>query len=815
MDALQVQKSLLAKLLATENVDVIHDSSLVTAAFSPKERKLYLPVWKDMNNDVYDLFVCHEVSHALHTPAEGWHDAIHELGASFKSYLNVVEDCRIEKLIKKRYPGARAAMYRGYQYINDVLDMFGIQKNNVDVNELPLIDRINLFYKSSSSADIDFSAEEYEYIKLIDESETFDEVLEIAKSLYELASEEESRTDYTVDVDGYSIVESDYDSNESNDDFETEFNEGVDDNEEESGQDGDEIEHEEQGEGESSSNDSDQADDGGDEKQNDDEEQSSYGPRGGSYEDGELDYPTEPPKSLTDEVFRNKEILLVDKKSLPYVYLNMPEFLTENVIIDHKMYDDMCVDFRSRMSDENQKMENTIDQVIDTFNGILFRENKPFVSHMIKEFEMRKRASEYKRSSIAKTGVLDLSNIFKHKFSDELFKKIQIVKDGKNHGFVIFFDWSSSMSTQLYGCMQQLYLLLWFCRRVKIPFRIFTFVDYHLHTNGDTDLYSTNITSKSPLQTVEYPHSSNLAISESSIYGNHSFHLIEWFNSDMRHAKFQEQLRRFTRNVLRNVWWSYRSYNSLRSHIYDTVHNALELTLPDEFERREAHDYLSRSPSYPYSNLSGTPLNETILHAVNVVNDFRKMYKVEICTVIFITDGDSSGGIGQMVDIPQKDKKVFKTVNRGNNIVIVDPKTKQTYDVQATYGITATDVLLQYLRDKIDSPVVNFFLATSIHDASRHAFGQGSDGCISNEDWSSLRKQLSKQLKDDGYAISTKRGYTKSFVIKGADLQIDNNEELEIKSNSSIRAVARQLSKFNKQKVKKRVLLSAFIDEIA
>ena len=112
------QKSVLAKLLAQENLTVEH-KKVPTAYFDPKNRILCLPIWKDMSADVYDLLVGHEVGHAWETPPEGWHSAIEEKGKAFKSFLNVVEDARIEKLIKSRYPGLKAPMYRGYKELFD------------------------------------------------------------------------------------------------------------------------------------------------------------------------------------------------------------------------------------------------------------------------------------------------------------------------------------------------------------------------------------------------------------------------------------------------------------------------------------------------------------------------------------------------------------------------------------------------------------------------------------------------------------------------------------------------------------------------
>ena len=72
MSKAQTSKTILAGLLATENLSVVHDPEAKTASFDLKNRVLTLPVWQDMSNSLYDMLVGHEVAHALHTPCEGW-----------------------------------------------------------------------------------------------------------------------------------------------------------------------------------------------------------------------------------------------------------------------------------------------------------------------------------------------------------------------------------------------------------------------------------------------------------------------------------------------------------------------------------------------------------------------------------------------------------------------------------------------------------------------------------------------------------------------------------------------------------------------
>ena len=78
-------KSLLAKLLASENLTVEH-GNFPTASMDVKNRVLRLPIWKEMSGSLYDLMVLHEVGHALYTPEDGWHES-----ASKKGNLNEIK----------------------------------------------------------------------------------------------------------------------------------------------------------------------------------------------------------------------------------------------------------------------------------------------------------------------------------------------------------------------------------------------------------------------------------------------------------------------------------------------------------------------------------------------------------------------------------------------------------------------------------------------------------------------------------------------------------------------------------------------------
>ncbi len=167
-------KGNLAKLLATENLLVEH-KKVETASFDVQNRVLTLPIWKT-SNDVYNMLVGHEVGHALYTPNE---DPA-TLGVPM-SFINVTEDARIEKLMKRKFPGLQKDFHKAYSQLTDN-DFFEI--DGKDLTELTLVDRINLHYKIGSYAMVPFTAAETPLKDAVGVTETFEEALQVAKDIF-------------------------------------------------------------------------------------------------------------------------------------------------------------------------------------------------------------------------------------------------------------------------------------------------------------------------------------------------------------------------------------------------------------------------------------------------------------------------------------------------------------------------------------------------------------------------------------------------------------------------------------------------------
>jgi hypothetical protein len=188
---LRTQKDNLAKLMATEDLTIIH-KKIPTAYFDIKNRILACPIFKDdLSSSLYDLFMGHEVGHALHTPLEGLHSTLKE-NRTLKGYLNVVEDVRIERKIREKYAGLRKSFYTAY---NELMEMDFFQLKGRDLQELSLIDKINLITKCGSRVNIKLTDEEQVFLDMSEKCDTWEEVVECATAIYEWSKENETRTE--------------------------------------------------------------------------------------------------------------------------------------------------------------------------------------------------------------------------------------------------------------------------------------------------------------------------------------------------------------------------------------------------------------------------------------------------------------------------------------------------------------------------------------------------------------------------------------------------------------------------------------------
>jgi hypothetical protein len=195
-------KSQLAKLIATENITIQHNQ-VKTASFDTVNRVLTLPIFKVQSGDVYDMLIAHECSHALYTPAEGWKKICDD--DELRSYVNVLEDTRIDKLIQKQYPGVVKNYLNGFD-IMEKQNFFSLRGKDVNT-DLMLIDKINIRSKSMNRVKFNFSNVEKNWLTKVDALKTFNQVVKLAKEMLNWQKDQVEQMKKLPNFDELSLVE--------------------------------------------------------------------------------------------------------------------------------------------------------------------------------------------------------------------------------------------------------------------------------------------------------------------------------------------------------------------------------------------------------------------------------------------------------------------------------------------------------------------------------------------------------------------------------------------------------------------------------
>lgn len=497
-----------AKLLATENISV-RRARAKTASFDINSRVLTIPMWKDMSPTVEGMLIGHEVGHALYTTEEFMEPA--KENSRIFGYLNVLEDVRIEKLMKRKYPGIRKTMNDGYKELNEQ-DFFGVKKE--DPSTLLLIDRINLYFKAGFNCGVKFTPEEKEFVLRAEKTETVDDVISLAKEVYEFSREEleqrireqmeqepeESEEFDEQDLDDLDEIDEDFDIPSIDDSGMTE----TDQSKEEGGFDGNERTG------------------------------SSIEKDTRTKEEKLQDLVDENIESKTDRVFYSKLEELADE-STDYLYYNLDMDYAYSPVVSYKtvLKETACTD------------EYVVDDGCRERFEKFKTESARVVSYLTKEFEMKKSAQLYKRSQTSKVGSLDMRKIWAYKLNDDLFKRVTTLPQGKNHGMVFLLDWSGSMDGVLQDTVKQVITLAMFCQRNQIPYRVFAFSsNYSLTSTPNIDGVSTQEVTDAYNRCMKLRDKRRDMKPNDLTNASNEFALLEFLSSKMTNVEFNTMIRR-------------------------------------------------------------------------------------------------------------------------------------------------------------------------------------------------------------------------------------------------------------------------------
>jgi hypothetical protein len=735
-------RSSIARLLATENITVVQDN-VRTASFDVKNRVLRLPSWSDVESYTEDHFIGHECGHALFTPEDGWHEAVCDEGPAYKSYLNVVEDARIEKLIQRKYPGLRAPFIKSYRkLLKD--GFFGGQLD--DINKMSLIDRINVYFKCGQSIGVKFNDEETQWLPRIESAETWEDVIVIVDELFDQELEKKQQRDEEQEQE--MMLDEDDDDPEASDwDL------------------GDEESDGEDGEGEDTSVGEDD-----DEYSDEYEEETPMSPEGGM--EG----------SQTDKILRDNianEIMDKEYGEVFNLLVDVPKNYSDYIvplkdIIDHLKYEKNISNDGYRIHDRTDGGPNLIEKIGTLAYNDWLSVNKKAVNHMVKEFEMRKSAAEYARASVSKTGVIDTVKMNHYKLTDDIFKKVTILPEGKNHGFIMYLDMSGSMQDYMYETVEQTLLLAHFAKQINVPFRVYGFtstLSRYRHWDPDNQ-----------------PKVAD-AGGHTGVVNPIGVSLLELFSDKMSRAQLTFMSKALLSNYIRNrskkEKWNFVTKHNIRYSDVNWVYTD------------------------PILNLGGTPLNHALTVGTPLARDFRASNRIDILNTILLTDGMShdleSFGVDSYNSRFVSDKKL---------ITYTCPLNKKTYKLRiypSRLGLQ-TDALMQMYKDVTGSSIIGYRIESNKTRDLVHCYSQLKGTRLGSD----AEDELAKQYRSDGWVkVDNAIGYDECFILNSKSMAIEDNKMDDLASDASKAKIRGAFKKAQGNTKKSRRMLTDLMERVS
>jgi len=742
-------KSTLARLLSTESIAVVHDPKISTAFFDLKARSLHLPVWKDVTNALYDMLVGHEVAHALWTSADDWRKGIETVQSrtgvrreTAAGTLNVVEDARIERMIKDKFPGLRRDFHSGYGTLH-ARGFFG------DLSRIPALgfaDRVNLHFKIGLhlGTAVPFSAAEAPIVAAVAAATTWSEVVDAAVALITHAQTTLQQTQCRGE-----------DTGESQSGGDTGNDAGAD-------RDG-------YGGGDTESKDSTTDGTGGQDTRSSSPETEANGDEEGegSGETGQgvvtqHTWGSDPGAPITDSALESAiREQLVDPTAAtnaPVYTAVVPEGGLQCSawrVVDYpeviERFDKLESDIRAENTasgvtgcghDTTWNYTNNTNLLKALREPVRSRFHTEATNSMFTAFDRRKAADVFRRARVSNSGALDPLRMNQFRWNEDIFRKNIRVAEGKNHGIVIALDWSGSMGGIMRETIGQLFIITDFCRRAGIPFEVYSFSDVEWsHGNQHGDAYGNRY--------AEVGNADLCAVASTLTLAN-------WLSSRMTKPQYER---------MKSALAAFRLWN-----------------------------YCNHAGNL---SLGSTPTTAATFALAPIVEQFVKRNRVQIPHVLFLTDGEPSDTI-EFVEKARVNSG-FLNSSRRASVVLRDATTGVAYSLMpgtrderrsqdAAYNTCPDASYLDMLAPHWGSDSRLGWIA---RDMIRRRTGAGIHwiGLSTNAKRSTMPSFVEADgsaYSRDGYARGRAAGWDSAVVARSSDFCVlTNSSEIEARSQKS------------------------------
>lgn len=754
-----------AKLLAKEDVTIQRSYKYKTAFFDIKKRLMGLPVFKELfPREVYDLFIGHEVGHALWTSmvdAERFDSIFHK-----PDLFNILEDIRIERMIQTEYPGLRPMFLKGYRTLWS-RKFFGVQTLE-EVNRFNFLDRLNIFAKLSIP--VLFSDEEQ---PIVDEAmivRDIDDIIEVAYKIVELTKNNKSKpvpspkpdssqSPESGDEDEYSGPPSSSEPTENETDGSNENNKSeseTDDSESESDSDSDSDSETDDGtESESKKPEGDSGADDSESKniEADDSANETTGNGDGEDNRGQATDDRDPLESLTQKSFGDAlDDNIVDNpgygSTTEYVAPSKEEIYRRVIGYKEVMAKRPDEVFNISMSEQAR----TIFEKYQTF----IKDSKPAVAHLTNQFQQKKAAYQYSRATQSTRGVIDVNSLYKYKYDDNIFMSNTNLANAKSHGLVMMIDLSGSMSGgRIFGVIKQTLIMTAFCKKNSIPFNVYTWTDVH----GDDPKY--------------IGEDKKTAFDDKLSLASTTVHCV--LSSDMPKATFSL--------ASRQLYQIGAMGGYCRSYTY------------------------SYTPTF--DSMGGTPICHTLLIASRLLCDLKKEWGVQVMNFMFLTDGEGY----DLTKFSVRDDYASGTYVSDRNALFGTHTGKLNGHRVTFSGRDQYKTLIQHITEDLRVNTIGIFETHGFDSCAKYAadyvMSKLGSGYMERKENS---RAVGSEFKKEGISFRENcGGYNKFILINSSVGEVEMESKYE---DGDVKSIQRDFMKVGANKKAKRVFANQVIDTI-
>ena len=513
------------------------------------------------------------------------------------------------------------------------------------------------------------------------------------------------------------------------------------------------------------------------------------------------------PDSETDAAWSNAQNDLLDEKSKDNQYYHVHEFTNlSDFVFDYKT---VLKDFKDNRKKHMVSSSHYHSDLYQTACPKLIADYKLFqknqnkaVNYMVKEFELKKAATAHSRAMQSNSGVVDPLKLHSYKYNDDIFKRLTVTPDGKNHGLMMFIDWSGSMGDKIAPTIQQLMNLTMFCRKVNIPFEVYAFSNNSSYNNSVDD--DGNLTRKYPVPNYQ----------DGDITVDHHMMLLNFISSKMTAKEYDEGMINLH---FMGIKYGYDRY-AYRGRNYD-------------YEAAKAEQWKDDLIPMPNGyNLSSTPLNESIMAAMKMVPAFQKKYNIDKMNTVFLTDGASDGG-ERIVSVNENDKDVesdawttrrygqdvkFKPYTSNANTLLTDRLTKKTLKVgDSRRGLT--DALLKVLKLRTGCKVLGFYVDSkkTLSNGTLNRYFPENNYWNNDVKIFDRKKVKAEFRKNKVLVVSENTGYDELYLLAGGEMDVTDTEMATPSENAKKGEIKRLFASTLKSNKSSRVVLNKFITQVA